>query len=92
MADKRRIEVFTAGCPLCNETLALIKKAVAACGCEVIERRCSEKEVRVESSALHPQSAIAWIQSRRNPTDHEPARPRQGNLSLCHRDSRGDTC
>ena len=49
MADKRRIEVFTAGCPLCNETLVLIKKAVAACGCEMIERRCSEKEVCAEA-------------------------------------------
>ena len=36
---KRKIEVFTAGCPLCDETLKLVKESVASCGCEVIERR-----------------------------------------------------
>lgn len=34
----RTIEVFTAGCPLCNETLQRVKEAVAPCGCHVIER------------------------------------------------------
>jgi len=38
---KKTIEVFSAGCPLCNETLELVKNAVSDCGCEVIERRCS---------------------------------------------------
>ncbi len=41
---KRLIEIFTAGCPLCEQTLNLFKKAVSACGCEVIERRCSGPE------------------------------------------------
>jgi hypothetical protein len=27
-----------------DETVELVKKAVASCGCEVIERRCGEKE------------------------------------------------
>jgi len=40
----RKIEVFSAGCPLCNETLAAVKNAVADCGCEVVERRCSGTE------------------------------------------------
>jgi protein-disulfide isomerase len=35
---KRKIEIFTAGCPLCDETLKLVKEAVASCGCEVVER------------------------------------------------------
>lgn len=42
--QKRKIEVFTAGCPLCPETVALVKEAVASCGCEVIERRCEGDE------------------------------------------------
>jgi len=42
MPTKRRIEVFTAGCPLCTETLTLVRRAVSACGCEVVERRCTE--------------------------------------------------
>lgn len=41
---QKKIEVFTAGCPLCNETLQLVKEAVSGCGCEVTERRCSGDE------------------------------------------------
>ena len=41
MSDPRKIEVFTAGCPICKETLEFVKQSVANCGCEVIERRCS---------------------------------------------------
>lgn len=41
MATKRTIEVFTAGCPICSDTLKLVRDAVNGCGCEVIERRCS---------------------------------------------------
>lgn len=37
----RRIEVFTAGCALCGETLQRVQQAVASCGCEVVERRIS---------------------------------------------------
>ena len=42
MANPRRIEVFTAGCPLCTVTIELVKQAVSRCGCEVIERTCTE--------------------------------------------------
>ncbi len=42
--QKRKIEVFSAGCPLCNETFALVKETVNSCGCEVIERRCEGTE------------------------------------------------
>jgi hypothetical protein len=38
--NKRTIEVFTAGCPVCRETLEQVRQSVAGCGCEVIERRC----------------------------------------------------
>lgn len=39
----KRIEVFTADCPLCKATLELIRKE-ACSECEVIERRCSGNE------------------------------------------------
>lgn len=39
----KRIEVFTANCPLCKDTLELIKKE-ACSECEIIERRCSGDE------------------------------------------------
>lgn len=35
----KRIEVFTADCPLCKETLQLVKQEVCS-ECEVIEQRC----------------------------------------------------
>jgi hypothetical protein len=49
MPKKRTIEVFTAGCPLCTETLNAVKNAVANCGCEVIERRCQGPELCAEA-------------------------------------------
>jgi len=44
MKKKRLIEIFTAGCPICEDTVKLVKTAVAACGCEVVEQRCSGTE------------------------------------------------
>ena len=41
---KRKIEVFTAGCPLCGDTLTLVQESVSGCGCEVIERRCTDND------------------------------------------------
>jgi len=46
---KRKIEVFTAGCPLCEDTLELVRESVSACGCEVVERRCTENDRRAEA-------------------------------------------
>ncbi len=42
--SKRQIEVFTAGCSMCNETVNLVKQAVSTCECEVVERRCTANE------------------------------------------------
>ena len=47
MADKRRVEIFTAGCPLCDETVRLVKE-LACPSCEVIvyniKEQCESKE------------------------------------------------
>ena len=51
MSTTRRIEVFTAGCSLCTDTLNLVNEAVKDCGCEVIERRCPETEQCDEAKA-----------------------------------------
>lgn len=40
---KRKIEIFTADCPLCKDTLRLIRQE-ACPECEVIEQRCSGDE------------------------------------------------
>ena len=51
MAGKRKIEVFTAGCSLCDDTLRLVKDAVSLCGCEVTERRCPPHQMCEEGKA-----------------------------------------
>ena len=51
MAEKRKIEVFTAGCSLCADTLRMVKDAVSSCGCEVIERRCPPEQMCPEGKA-----------------------------------------
>ena len=51
MAVKREIEVFTAGCSLCDDTLRLVNEAVASCGCEVTERRCLPQQMCEEGKA-----------------------------------------
>ena len=48
MNNKRRIEVFTAGCAVCNDTVKLVRESVSQCGCEVLERRCPENECCAE--------------------------------------------
>lgn len=45
----RRIEVFTAGCPLCKDTLKMVTEATKYCGCEIIERRCGGDACCVEA-------------------------------------------
>lgn len=39
-----KIEIFTAGCPLCLDTIKAVKEATKECGCEVIEQRCEGTE------------------------------------------------
>lgn len=58
MPNKRKIEVFTAGCALCAETLGAVKKAVASCGCEVIERRCQGPELCAEAKQYRVTSPV----------------------------------
>lgn len=41
MSSRRKIEIFTAGCPLCQEAVAAIKQAVADCGCDMVEHNIS---------------------------------------------------
>ena len=45
----RKIEVFSAGCPICKETVAAVKDAASACGCEVVEKHCSGDECCTEA-------------------------------------------
>lgn len=42
----RTIEVFTAGCRLCDDTLTNVRDAVAPCGCSVVERKADSAEAQ----------------------------------------------
>ncbi len=42
----RTIEVFTAGCPLCDEAVQRVQNAVAQCGCTVITRTPDSPEAQ----------------------------------------------
>lgn len=50
MTTKRKIEVFTAGCQVCNETVALVQKiACASCDVQILdmhEKKTAEKAKR----------------------------------------------
>lgn len=58
--NEQTIEVFTAGCPVCHETLELVRQAVSPCGCEVIERRC-QGEVCCEPAVRYGVKALPTI-------------------------------
>ena len=51
MSDKRRIEIFTAGCPACDDTVAMINQMVCPC-CDVSILDMHEKEVASRARAL----------------------------------------
>ena len=51
MAETRKVEVFSAGCPVCSETIALVKRlACASCEVEVLDLR--EPEVAERARRL----------------------------------------
>jgi predicted DsbA family dithiol-disulfide isomerase len=41
MSRPRKIEIFTAGCSLCRETVTAVKQAVVSCDCDVVEHNIS---------------------------------------------------
>ena len=64
MSKKRRVEVFTAGCPVCDEALKLVKE-IACESCEVIiynlNEPCESGECldKVRSYGIHRIPAVA---------------------------------
>ncbi|MDA2916574.1 thioredoxin family protein [Nitrospinae bacterium AH_259_B05_G02_I21] len=59
-AAKRKVEVFTAGCPLCDEAVALVKQ-IACPSCEVVVhdlRAGGEAEGRARSYGVNAVPAV----------------------------------
>ncbi len=72
MANKRTIEIFTAGCPFCTDTVQAVKQAVASCGCNVVERNVLSAEARQYGIRAVPTVVIdGQITFERKPTDQE---------------------
>lgn len=58
--NKRKIEVFTAGCPACEETIALIRQ-VACESCDVTIHDMHQKEVASRARELGIRSVPAVV-------------------------------
>ncbi len=52
MADKRKVEVFTAGCPVCHPTVKMVKE-LACPSCDIhihdLNKGCETDECRVKA-------------------------------------------
>lgn len=60
MADKRKVEVFSAGCGLCDEAVELVKK-IACPSCEVTVHDMKNIEVVKRAKALGVRSVPAVV-------------------------------
>lgn len=62
-AEKRRVEVFTAGCPLCDDTVKLVKSLVCpSCELQLFDLRdgCATNECR-ENAARYGVTAVPAV-------------------------------
>lgn len=54
MSNKPTIEVFTAGCRLCDEAVRIVKEAVGPCGCNVVVLPADGEEAKRRNINLAP--------------------------------------
>ena len=56
---KRKIEVFSAGCPACEETIALIKRvACESCDVTILDMRQTDVAARAKELGIHSVPAV----------------------------------
>lgn len=60
MSTKRKIEIYSAGCPACDEAIALVNK-LACSSCEVEVLDMHEDDVATRASALGIQRVPAVV-------------------------------
>ena len=60
MSTKRKVEVFSAGCPVCEETIALVNR-VACPSCEVTVLDMHEADVAARAKGLGIRSVPAVV-------------------------------
>lgn len=60
MNAKRKIEVFSAGCPVCDETVNLVKRtACPSCEVTILDMKDPEVAKRAKSLGVHSVPAVA---------------------------------
>lgn len=60
MNDKRQIEIFSAGCPVCQETIDLVNQlACSSCEISVLAMNDSENAARAKSLGVRSVPAVA---------------------------------
>ena len=60
MVTKRKIEVFSAGCAVCNDAIAMVRR-VAGPSCEVIVRNMMDSRVLMRAKELGIRSVPAVV-------------------------------
>jgi glutaredoxin 3 len=60
MSSKRKIEIFSAGCSACDETIAMVKRiACSSCEVEVLEMRDPAVAAKAKSYGVQTVPAVA---------------------------------
>ena len=60
MEDKRKVEVFSAGCPICEEAVSLVQEVVcSSCDVDVLEMNNPEVARRAEQLGVQSLPAVA---------------------------------
>jgi len=59
MGDKRKIEVFSAGCPACEEAIELVNRiACSSCEVTILDMKDPEVASRARSLGIHSVPAV----------------------------------
>jgi len=58
MSEKRQIEIFSAGCPVCQDTIDLVNR-IACASCEISVLNMNDKEVATRAASLGIRSVPA---------------------------------
>ncbi|RCK45996.1 hypothetical protein TH25_17380 [Thalassospira profundimaris] len=60
MTQKRKVEIFSAGCPACEETIALVKDlACPSCEVEVLDMKRADVATRAKALGVRSVPAVA---------------------------------
>jgi len=56
MGGPRKIEIFSGGCPLCEEAIQMVKELTKECGCEITVYDIREKDNKEKARRMNIRS------------------------------------